>query len=339
MFGTLSFVVGGGYFFNRTWRSLRNHVLHIDLPISLGLVAAYAGSICAWFAGGMNFVYFDFVSIFVFLMLVGRWMQQTAIEKNRNRLLAMQAFVKEPDRDLKPGQAYSVGAGEVIPVRSKLLSAGATLGLEWINGESGRRAARAGQIVPSGAVNFSRDAARLEAMESWDDSILSKLLRVSPRDHSQNGGLEKFIKFYIVVILATALAGFAGWLAAGRQLLPALQVMTSILVVSCPCAAGIAIPLADELAATAMRKRGVFVREQSLWTRIVRVKKNHFRQNRHAHFGNACAAESRGAASSHTRTEADAAAHGRRQLASGQRLPAREPARGRHPADPRRRSR
>lgn len=273
LFGTLSFIVGGGYFFSRTLRSLRNRLLHIDLPISLGLVAAYAGSLYAWCAGEMSFVYFDFVSIFVFLMLTGRWMQQAAIEKNRNRLLGMQTFVKEPDRELKPGQAYSVGAGQVVPVRSKLLSSGATLGLEWINGESESQAARPGQTVPSGAVNFSQGPVQLEAMECWEDSILSKLLRVSPRDHLKNDGLEKFIKFYIVVIVAIAVSGLAGWLAAGRPLLSALQVMISILVVSCPCAAGVALPLADELAVSALRRLGVFVREQSLWARIVRVKK------------------------------------------------------------------
>jgi Cu2+-exporting ATPase len=272
-FSTLSFVIGGSYFFSRTILSMRNRVLHIDLPISLGLVAAYAGSLYAWHAGRMNFAYFDFVSIFVFLMLVGRWLQQSAIEKNRNRLLGLQTFVRESDHELKPGQAYAVGAGQVIPVRSKLLSNGATLGLEWINGEAEAQAARIGQIVPSGAVNFSPCSVQLEAMEGWTDSILSKLLHVTPRDDFKNHGLENFIKYYIIVIIAVAAAGFGGWLAATHQILPALQALTAILVVSCPCAAGVALPLADELGVSALRKLGVFVREQSLWTRILRVKK------------------------------------------------------------------
>jgi Cu2+-exporting ATPase len=273
LFGTLSFFIGGGYFFARTWHSLRHGVLHIDLPISLGLCAAYAGSIYAWRQGAMNFVYFDFVSIFVFLMLVGRWLQQTAIEKNRNRLLGMQTFIKQDTSGLLAGARYSVASGQIVPVRSKLLSDGATLGLEWINGESEARVARAGQLVSSGAVNLGRSPIECEAIEGWNDSILSKLLQIAPRNSFRHHNLERFIKIYILVVTGIAAAGFAAWLFTTGDLLKSLQVLTSILVVSCPCAAGVALPLAEELAVSSLRKLGVFVREQSLWVRINRVRK------------------------------------------------------------------
>ena len=89
--GTLSFFIGGSYFFVRSWHSLRQRVLHLDLPISLGLIAAYAGSVVAWTRGEHGFVYFDFVATFTFLMLAGRWLQQKAVERNRHQLLAAQA--------------------------------------------------------------------------------------------------------------------------------------------------------------------------------------------------------------------------------------------------------
>jgi hypothetical protein len=62
-------LVGGGYFIDRAWRALRAGSLHIDLPIALGLIAAYIGSIAGWMLGSERLMYFDFVSIFVFLML------------------------------------------------------------------------------------------------------------------------------------------------------------------------------------------------------------------------------------------------------------------------------
>jgi len=273
VFSTMSFIVGGGYFLSRAWHGLRNGVAHIDLPVSLGLVAAYVGSLYAWHGGRLNFVYFDFVSIFVLLMLTGRWMQQVAIEKNRNRLLGLQTFIKDSDRELKQGQSYSVDRGQVVPVRSKLVSGAAALGLEWINGESEARSARAGQVVASGAVNLSRGSIELEALESWPDSILWKLLHAGKRGQSRNAGIENFIRYYIVVVIAIALAGFAFWMAATHELLASIQVMVSVLVVSCPCAAGFALPLAEEFTVARMRKLGVFVREQSLWARIIRVRK------------------------------------------------------------------
>ena len=287
-FSTLSFLVGGTYFFERSWHSLRNGVLHIDLPISIGLIAAYCASIYAFLVGAMDFVYFDFVSIFTFLMLVGRWMQQNAIDKNRTRLLGMQSGPpeiqvlyggsapsadKQPATLLIPGIRFRVNAGQAVPVRSKLLSEGATLGMEWINGEAEASIARQGQLVASGALNCSQNPIDLEATENWADSILCSLFQMTPRSVTKQTGLEQFIKIYIIVVLHIAVIGFGAWWWFGGSLLKALQVMTSILVVSCPCAAGVAIPLADEVAVSALRKLGVFVREQSLWARITRVRK------------------------------------------------------------------
>lgn len=266
--GTLSFLVGGSYFIARSIQSLGARVLHIDLPISLGLIAAYAGSIFAWRAGADGFVYFDFVSTFTFLMLVGRWVQQVAVDRNRNRLLGLQMTVLEP----RAGERFAIASGQVVPVRAKLLSSAATLGLEWINGESEAREAALGQLVPSGAVNLSREVIDLEAMEDWRDSILSRLIEIKPRTDTRHLGLESFIRSYIIVVMSIAVVAFGGWLFATHDVLRALQVLTSILVVSCPCAAGVALPLADELAVAALRRAGVFVRESSLWTRLARVR-------------------------------------------------------------------
>lgn len=281
-FATLSFVFGGSYFFKRSWQSLRHGVLHIDLPISLGLIAAFAGSLYAYHAGAMDFVYFDFVSTFVFLMLVGRWVQQSAVEKNRNRLLGLKSTpqtvtrlsdkARLPASAISEGMAYSIPPGGIVPVRSKLVSKAATIGLEWINGEAEARTARAGQFLPSGAVNYTASAVDLEAVEEWGNSILAALTHAGPRNLRQPG-LERFLKTYILCVLAVAAAGFFGWYYSTDNLLASLQVLTSILVVSCPCAAGLAIPMADELATVAARKRGVFVREQTLWARLMKIRK------------------------------------------------------------------
>ncbi len=281
--GTLSLLIGGSYFFTRTWHSLRNRVLHIDLPISLGLLAAYSASVFAWVKGAHGFVYFDFVSIFVFLMLVGRWLQQKAVERNRGQLLAAQTDPapvtlvglgeKKPVAELAPGTAYIVAPGQPIPVRSRLLSGGATLGLEWINGESDALTARAGRVVPSGAIHYGQEPIELEALEPWADSMLARLLRAAPVATHRNRAVERFIRGYIFAVLAIGVVGFAEWWWATGDLLAALPVLVSVLVVSCPCASGVALPLADDLAVSALRRAGVFIREGNLWPRLERVRK------------------------------------------------------------------
>ena len=282
-FATLSFCVGGSYFFQRAWSSLKRGWFHIDLPISLGLVAAYAGSLLAWSRHAMNFAYFDFVSTFTFLMLAGRWVQQAAIEKNRSRLLGLQGDVltvtlsetgaRLPASGLTQGAHYCIEPGQVAPVRSKLCSEAATLGLDWINGEPETRTTRCGQLVAAGSVNCTQTPIALEAVEPWEDSLLHALLDEKPREKETCMQSGRFIKWYVITVLSLAVAGFCAWALAGRPLLMAWQVLVSTLVVSCPCASGVALPLADELAAARLRRRGVFVREQTLWAKLSRVRK------------------------------------------------------------------
>lgn len=279
--GTLSFLIGGSYFFVRSYRSLRQGVLHIDLPISLGLIAAYAGSVFAWVRGAHGFVYFDFVATFTFLMLAGRWLQQKAVERNRHQLLAAQAEPppvrlasgeKVPVAQLAIGDVFAIEPGQIVPVLARLCSAGATLGMEWISGESEAASARRGRLVPAGAMNCGQAAIELEARQPWADSLLAKLLRIAPTT-TRDAAFERFLRGYIGVVLTLAVAGFCGWWVATGALLPALQVLISVLVVSCPCASGVALPLCRDLATARMRRLGVFIRDGEVWAKLDHVRK------------------------------------------------------------------
>jgi Cu2+-exporting ATPase len=280
--GTLSFFIGGSYFFVRAWRALRQGVLHIDLPISVGLVAAYAGSVVAWVRGAPDFVYFDFVATFAFLMLAGRWLQQKAVERNRHQLLAAQATPptvrlasgeKVSATQIKAGDGFTVEPGGMVPVRARLQSAAATLGLEWINGESEAASVPHGELVTAGATNCGQAAITLEAREPWANSLLARLLQIAPTGTARDAALERFLRGYIAVVLVLAALGFCSWWVVTGALLPALQVFISVLVVSCPCASGVALPLCRDLAATQLRRFGVFIRDGDIWSKLDHVRK------------------------------------------------------------------
>ncbi len=280
--GTLSFLIGGSYFFARSWRSLRQGVLHIDLPISLGLGAAYAGSVVAWVRGADGFVYFDFVAMFTLLMLAGRWLQLQAIERNRQQLLTVHgdpAPVREATTraplavtEISPGTVFTVDPGQTVPVLALLKSEAVALGLEWISGESETTMAHRGRVVAAGSVNFGQDAIALEALESWSESLLARLLHLTPAAALRDLTTERFIRGYILAVLAIGFLGFAGWWLVRGELLPALQVFISVLVVSCPCASGVALPLTRELAASQLRRLGVFVCRSEIWSKLDRVR-------------------------------------------------------------------
>ncbi len=281
VFGTLSFIVGGTYFLARALRALRERALHIDLPIAVGILGAYLGSLYGWIAGEEHFVYFDFVSTFILLMLIGRWAQVAAVERNRRRLLSQQPKPQlvrlvdgtaVPPEQLRVSQVIELAAGQTLPVESRLESAAGTFSLASINGEAEPRVMRGGQRVSSGAINVGRNALRLVTLQTWKESLLAQLLQPGDRAGERHVLLERIVRGYLVGILVVAVGSGVGWWLLSGEVLRAWAVVTAILVVSCPCAIALTFPLADEMATVALRKRGVFVRQADLWTKLSRVR-------------------------------------------------------------------
>jgi len=281
---TLALLVGGSYFAQRSFAALRRGVLHIDTPITLGIAAAWLGSIAGWLGAVEGLKYFDFVAIFVFLMLAGRWLQQSAVERNRRRLLqstTVPETVTTRDRDgneksaplgrVARGDVLLIRPGEAFPVACTLNSPHAMISLEWINGESDAARRSEGQRIPSGALNIGTNAVEAACLETWDASLLHQLARTTAAAGSApvSTGL---LSAYLAAVVVIGLAGFAFWLAGGAGAGQALQIMISVFVVSCPCALGVAAPFADDTAATAMERLGVFVRSPGIWQKLARVR-------------------------------------------------------------------
>ena len=276
---TLALAVGGSYFIKRAWQALSEGVLHVDVPIALGLVFAYLGSLIGWLLGMESMLYFDFVAIFVFLMLGGRWLQEQVLRRNQRRLFEDDAVPKEVLVDGKPlslaelrsGQSYEVKPGQVIPVASRILSETALLGMEWIQGESDTREQRSGSVAASGAVYRGNQPVLLEAREAWNDSLLHRLTK-KQGTHKEHPLLQTVLRVYLWVILAIGVLGGVAWAVKTGDAARGLQVTLSIFVISCPCALGVAVPLADEFAASAARRLGVFVQQLSFWSRLRSVR-------------------------------------------------------------------
>ncbi|HLP02363.1 MAG TPA: HAD-IC family P-type ATPase [Opitutaceae bacterium] len=284
-FATAGLLTGGSFFAKRAWGALRHGFINLDVPITLGLAIGYAGSLYGWLGAHEHLVYFDFVAVFSFLMLVGRWTQETAIERNRLQLLSLTrdpaevlveeagTVVRRAVSTLRRGMVFRLRAGQVVPVAARLLDGAATVTTEWINGEPEPREVAAGQTVPAGATSVSLHELRLEAGEPWSDSALARLLATSGAQGFRHERAERIVRGYLAVILLLALCGGAAWWWIGGDGLKALHVTVALLVASCPCGIGVAFPLVEELAVAAMRRHGVFVRELSLFPRLRGVRK------------------------------------------------------------------
>jgi Cu2+-exporting ATPase len=194
-----------------------------------------------------------------------------ALQPKPPRVLTEDAGEVTPEA-LRVGQVYVLHAGQTNPVEAQLGADGASVSLASINGEAEPRVLAPGARVAAGAVNLGLAPLRLTARQTWRESLLAQLLATPERAGARDRWIEKIVRGYIGGILGIALLAGVGWWWGTGDALRTWAVVTAVLVVSCPCAVALAFPLADEMATVALRRRGVFVREEALWTKLGRVR-------------------------------------------------------------------
>jgi P-type Cu2+ transporter len=285
----VSVLVGGTVFFRSAWQALKQRVLHLDLPIALGILLAFASSTYTYFTRGGATSYFDTLNVFIALMLVGRFLQERVLAKNRALLLASDGAegiytrrVEEGRVDLvrcteiEEGDLLLVGHQDLVPVDAELVSTSPSVfSLDWISGESAPKAFSPGDVVPAGAFCQDARAATVRATAPFDASSIVALLRTETRrDHDLARATpwwKRLTRIYVGAVLAVAGLGFAGWYGATLDLGRTLDVVAAVLIVTCPCAFGIATPLAYELAQAGLRRVGLFVRTPGFLDRAVSI--------------------------------------------------------------------
>jgi Cu2+-exporting ATPase len=283
--GVLAVLVGGSVFIGSAYRALRRRVLHLDVPIALGIVLAFTGSTWSFFFASGNAVYIDTLTVFVALMLVGRWLQQRMLERNRAQLLADDGTESLLTREVKDGvvrivhcigiregSELLIAPGDLVPVALRIVKRPVRCSLDWIDGESRPRRFEQGDTVPAGAFNVGDRAFTGVAVTDFSASSLVGLLRSDPAARG-DGPLStqwwsRLSRYYVVGVIALAFIGMSYWWWRSGELLVAIEVGTAVLVVTCPCAFGIAAPLAYELVLTRLRRAGIFVRVGDFLDRV-----------------------------------------------------------------------
>lgn len=291
LLSTLCLWVGGSVFFKSAAYALKQKIIHLDLPIALGLALGFIGSLISFFSVEQNAVYFDTLNIFVTLMLLGRILQSRIIGHNRSLLLNDNTLKNLTIRHIRNGliqlspaenllerDEFLVVPGEVLPCSARLLDPEATCSLEWIQGESVPHPYKQEETLPAGAFNIGSRAFRCQALEDFGNSKLVKLL-ASPTENSSknqvsNQLLPLLSKYYALGVLVIATVGFFLWLPIGFS--SALGVCVALLVVTCPCAIGLATPLALDLTIVQLRTSGLYIRNTDFLTRLLKVRKIFF---------------------------------------------------------------
>ncbi len=282
--GALSVLVGGSVFIRSAYQALIRGVVSMDLPIALGIVLAFLGATGRFLlSGGVDYV--DTIAVFVALMLIGRWLQERALLRNRRRLLAdrsADALMTRrldtegarlvPCAELEEGDTLLLGKGDLVATDVRCLGQ-ARFSLDWINGESEARTFEAGAIVPAGAFSDNEGLVQVTVAAPFAESMVPRLLRETRKvDDDAIGWWKRIGTGYTLFVLAAATGGAAVWLWRGDPE-AALQVATAVLVVTCPCAFGIALPLAREAAHARLRRAGLYVRTSSFLERLHEIRR------------------------------------------------------------------
>jgi Cu2+-exporting ATPase len=270
---TPSLLWPGRVFFTSAWGALRQRQLHMDVPIAFALGAG-------WLHGAVNTIrdagpaYFDGVATLVFLLLVGRFLQQRAqraavdaaellssLAPSTARVVDGDTVREVPTEAVLPGWVVEARAGDTIPADGEIIGGTTAVDTSLLTGESVPVAAGVGATVYAGTVNVAAPI-RVRVTGTGEDSRLGALLKdveASARRRSPVVHLaDRMAGWFVAAVLALAALTYAIWIV--RDPTRALDNAIAILIVTCPCALALATPLAITSAIGKAAARGLLVR-------------------------------------------------------------------------------
>ncbi|SIT54859.1 Nitrogen fixation protein FixI [Mesorhizobium prunaredense] len=277
----------GGIYFRSAWNALRHGRMNMDVPIAVGVSLAYAMSLYETINHG-DHAYFDASVSLLFFLLIGRTLDHVMRERARtavnglSRLAARGAIVLRDDgtRDyrpvgeIEPGMQLLIAAGERIPVDGKVIRGSSDLDCSLVSGESTPRTVATGETVQAGTHNLTGPLT-VEATAAAKDSFLAEMVRLM---EAAEGGrahyrriADRVSALYAPVVHLTAFLSFLGWMAATGDWHRAVTNAIAVLIITCPCALGLAVPIVQVVAAKRLFESGVMVKDGSAMERLAAI--------------------------------------------------------------------
>lgn len=267
----------GQPFFRSALGAVRAGRVNMDVPISLAVVLAASASLIETIGGGVH-VYFDASVTLLFFLLIGRYLDQRARAEARSaaeRLLLLRAttatLVDEEGRrhtvaadDLVPGQRVAIAAGERFPADGTLMQGRSEVDGSLVTGESLPRNVAPGDHIYAGTINLS-GAVEMLVADVGEATLLgqiARLVELAEQGRSRYVRLaDRVARFYAPAVHVLAGATFAGWLLLGGiGWQAALLHAVAVLIITCPCALGLAVPAVQVVASGRLLGRGILMK-------------------------------------------------------------------------------
>lgn len=279
-------VVGysGWPFFRGAWQGFRAGRLSMDLPIALGAAVTYTTSAVATLTGGHT-IYFDSVTMFLFILLLGRYMENAARRKaahTTERLLHLaprtasiwrhNAWHTVLVHEVPVGALVHVKPGEKIPVDGTLTLGRTSVDTSMVTGESVPVAKTVGDSVMGGTLNgegaFEMRATRVGEETAWAriTALVTSALNERPPIQTL---ADRIAGYFVGGVLSLALLTYLYWWHKAPDL--ALLHTVSLLIITCPCALGLATPATVVVAVGEAAKRGIVIKSGAVLERLARI--------------------------------------------------------------------
>ncbi len=276
----------GQPFFASAWGALRRRRTNMDVPISIGILLAAALSLHETFTSGPH-AYFDAAVMLIFFLLIGRTLDALMRDRARSGVAALLkqsargALVRAADGStemraieaIAPGMTVLVAAGERVAVDGVVLEGASTLDRSLVTGESLPDTAGPGDEVLAGTLNLDAPIA-IRATRVGEASFLAQVIRLM---EAAEGGRQRHVRIadraarlYAPAVHLLALLSAIGWLLAGATLHHAVVIAVAVLIITCPCALGLAVPAVQVRAAAVLMRRGILVKDGSALERLAR---------------------------------------------------------------------
>ncbi len=270
-------------FFAGALQGLRSRVLHMDLPIALGILVMYGSGVVATILG--HDAYFDSLTMLVALLLAGRVLEARGRRFAREAAESLAASLPRVARrvtetrietvaiaELVAGDRLDIGAGEEIGADGVVDSGGAHVRMALLTGESEPVAVRPGDRVYAGAI-LADGALRVRVEAAGSGTLVDRMgeaLRSAADRPAVTGLPDRIAPWFTAATLVIATGTFTGWtLVAGAA--AAVAPTVAVLVVACPCALALAQPLAIASGLGAAARRGVLLRSGDALLRLAEI--------------------------------------------------------------------
>ncbi len=283
-----SLAYAGRPFFRSALTALRAGHANMDVPISLALVLAPAMSLLETIQGGEH-AYFDSAIMLLFFLLIGRYLDSRARGVARSaveRLMTLRATAVTlllPDgqtrscrpEQLEAGQTVLVAVGERIGVDGAVRAGESEVDTSAITGETLPAVATPGTRVFAGTINLAAPI-EITVRSVGEGTLLAEIVKLMELAEQKRGRFvalaDRIARAYSPVVHLLAALTFLGWwLAMGAAWQVALLNAVAVLIITCPCALGLAVPAVQVLASGRLMRRGVLLKSATALERLAEV--------------------------------------------------------------------